>query len=181
MLEALGNLGDFLGGIAVVVTLLYLAYQVRQNTKILRATSQQELAAVGNRGMEILSRNGVGRAYSVGLRRYPDMPDEERRQFVYAFTQYMNSIQEILALYEGGSLEFSTYKVHLSGFAAQVVTPGGAALWKEVRELFPEPFVAAVEERIAAGDLPDILASPYFTMDEPRAPVTQQDSDPDVE
>jgi hypothetical protein len=29
VLEDLGNLGDFLGGIGVVVTLLYLAIQVR--------------------------------------------------------------------------------------------------------------------------------------------------------
>ena len=32
-LEALGNLGDFVGGIAVVVTLIYLALQVRQNNE----------------------------------------------------------------------------------------------------------------------------------------------------
>ncbi len=47
MLEALGNLGDFIGGIAVVVTLLYLAVQVRQNTTQLRESST--LARVGAR------------------------------------------------------------------------------------------------------------------------------------
>jgi hypothetical protein len=35
MLEGLGNLGDFLGGIGVVVTLVYLAFQVRQNSALL--------------------------------------------------------------------------------------------------------------------------------------------------
>ncbi len=35
MLEDLGNLGDFLGGIGVVVTLIYLAFQVRQNSSLL--------------------------------------------------------------------------------------------------------------------------------------------------
>jgi len=29
MIEALGNIGDFVGGIGVVVTLLYLAVQIR--------------------------------------------------------------------------------------------------------------------------------------------------------
>lgn len=33
MLEGLGNLGDFLGGIGVVVTLVYLAMQIRHNTQ----------------------------------------------------------------------------------------------------------------------------------------------------
>jgi hypothetical protein len=41
--ETLGNLGDFIGGIAVVVTLVYLAIQVRQNTIALRTASRQEI------------------------------------------------------------------------------------------------------------------------------------------
>jgi len=168
-------MGDFIGGIAVVVTLVYLALQIRQNTKALRSTSQQDVAVAGSRSIEILSREGVGRAYSMGLRQNPDMPDEEKRRFVYGLTQYANSLQEILALYEGGSLELETYSSHLSGFAGQLVTPGGAALWKELRGLFPKAFVAALEERIAAGGLPDIMASPYFAMDEPAASVARQD------
>ena len=42
-LESLGNLGEFIGGIAVIVTLTYLAFQVRQGTKTLRANSVHEL------------------------------------------------------------------------------------------------------------------------------------------
>ncbi len=40
-LSQLANLGEFLGGLAVVVTLVYLATQVRQNTSAIRASSAQ--------------------------------------------------------------------------------------------------------------------------------------------
>jgi hypothetical protein len=40
----LGNIGDFLGAIAVLVTLIYLAVQVRQNSSISRAQTRQALA-----------------------------------------------------------------------------------------------------------------------------------------
>ena len=43
MIEALGNFGDFIGGIAVVITLLYLSHQIRQNTKEVRNNSIQTL------------------------------------------------------------------------------------------------------------------------------------------
>jgi hypothetical protein len=33
LLEALGNIGDFIGGLGVVVTLAYLAVQIRHNTR----------------------------------------------------------------------------------------------------------------------------------------------------
>ena len=38
-LEMLGNIGDFLGGIGVVITLIYLAAQIRQNTAQLRSNA----------------------------------------------------------------------------------------------------------------------------------------------
>lgn len=48
MLENLGNIGDFLGGIGVVITLVYLAVQIRQNTRQLRSGS----AAAQTRSLE---------------------------------------------------------------------------------------------------------------------------------
>ena len=39
--QLLGNYGEFVGAIAIVVTLLYLAIQVRQNTRMMRASTRQ--------------------------------------------------------------------------------------------------------------------------------------------
>ena len=43
-LSDLGNVGDFLGTIAVLVTLVYLAIQIRQNLATSRAQTRQALA-----------------------------------------------------------------------------------------------------------------------------------------
>lgn len=43
-LDDLGNLGDFLGAIAVLVTLVYLAIQVRQSSALTRAQTRQSVA-----------------------------------------------------------------------------------------------------------------------------------------
>jgi hypothetical protein len=43
MLDELGNIGDFVGGLAVVVTLVYLALQIRQNTAATRVETVQHL------------------------------------------------------------------------------------------------------------------------------------------
>ena len=42
-LAALANLGEFIGGLFVVVSLIYLAYQVRQNTRSLRSENYARL------------------------------------------------------------------------------------------------------------------------------------------
>ena len=41
--ENLGNLGDLIGAFAVVITLIYLAIQMRQNTAAVRATALLEI------------------------------------------------------------------------------------------------------------------------------------------
>lgn len=44
MFEDLANLGDFLGGIGVVVSLVYLAVQIRHNTKSMQSASYHQAA-----------------------------------------------------------------------------------------------------------------------------------------
>lgn len=44
MIETLGNLGDFIGGIAVIGSLIYLAIQIRSNTKSNQAQALSQWA-----------------------------------------------------------------------------------------------------------------------------------------
>lgn len=43
-LETLGSIGDLIGGIGVVASLIYLGVQIRQNTKALRSSSYHQAA-----------------------------------------------------------------------------------------------------------------------------------------
>ena len=40
-LSDLGSIGELIGGVAVVVSLIYVALQIRQNTRAIRASSHQ--------------------------------------------------------------------------------------------------------------------------------------------
>ena len=48
-LTQLANLGEFIGGLAVLVTLVYLAFQVRQGTKAERADANRSWTREWNR------------------------------------------------------------------------------------------------------------------------------------
>ena len=43
-LQDLGNIGEFIGAIAVVISLVYLAAQIRQNTRALHSSSYSQAA-----------------------------------------------------------------------------------------------------------------------------------------
>ena len=80
-LEDLGNLGEFLGAIGVIVTLVYLAIQIRQgseqtalNTSAIHATSFQNLIDHhANLQLQVLTHPEL----SDVLRKARDMPVEE--------------------------------------------------------------------------------------------------------
>lgn len=42
--EAIGSIGDFVGGLGVIASLVYLAVQIRQNTKAVRSSSYHQAA-----------------------------------------------------------------------------------------------------------------------------------------
>jgi hypothetical protein len=162
ILGALGDLGDFIGGFAVVVTLVYLTLQVRQNTAALRTASRQEIVS-GFRAYNKLALDpAVELAARVGMRSYPDMRDDQKGRFGSLINDHALFFQGAFALHEAGTLEEETYQVYLQFFSAWVITPGGAAWWREISPLYTPRMVAAVDARIAQGALPDLTALEVF-------------------
>ena len=166
--QLLGNFGEFLGAIAVVVTLGYLVVQIKQNTSALRATSRLQIASGYRENNRLLADGNVARAYTVGLGHFPDMSFEERS----LFSMYMNDfgvfIQGALALHEEGQLEDATYKGYLDSFCSSLATPGGSAWWHEVRPFYLKRMVDVVDQRLVQGGLPtpSILDSSILKLDD---------------
>ena len=101
MLENLGNLGDFLGGIGVVVTLLYLAKQIRQNTRQLKldADSAKTIAFEGTNSdisrwiQEIVSSRDVAELWVRGLNDIDQLDETDRLRFNYLGMQLLQAWQ----------------------------------------------------------------------------------------
>ncbi len=55
--QLLGNLGEFIGAIVIVATLIYLAMQVRQNTNALNAQSRQSVLSAAQGGLLAMMEN----------------------------------------------------------------------------------------------------------------------------
>lgn len=81
-LQDLGNLGEIVGSLAVVISLLYLAAQIRQNSRLLRASAlEQQMAA----GAAMLQTTGgsleTARVLGRGLGGLDQLQGAERTQF----------------------------------------------------------------------------------------------------
>ena len=88
-LENLGNLGEFLGALGVMASLVYLAVQVRHstrqvadNTRSLHLNAFEANVEVGNRARELILANGdVADLFSRGVRDQSTLDAVERMRF----------------------------------------------------------------------------------------------------
>ena len=93
-LEDLGNVGEFVGAIAVVVSLIYLAVQIRQNTRSLRAGAFQQYRQQSAELRRLLAEPDMASVYRRGLYSPDQLTEEERTRFaammVFAFNREEN-------------------------------------------------------------------------------------------
>jgi hypothetical protein len=166
VLNALGDIGDFVSGIAVLITLAYLATQVRQYTAALRTASRQDLSSAYRSHNRHFLDPQVSEVYAIGLRNYPDMTPAEKRTFTYAISDHALFLQNAFALYESGSLGIENYTPYLTWFACAVATPGGSAWWHETKGFYNAALIESIDARLAKGGLPNALELGFFAIEE---------------
>ncbi len=100
-LDDLGNLGEIVAAIGVVVSLIYLGRQIRQNTAHLSQNTQSvQLSALeatvesGNRVRELLIVNPeLSELYTKGLEGYSQLDRTERLRFGMLLTNLFGALQ----------------------------------------------------------------------------------------
>ena len=105
MLDELGNLGDFIGGVAVLVTLVYVAIQIRQNTAQLKIGGEIARTDTYARSVEsfsefrslLISDSEMADIYLRGCRDMGSLSPVERLRFYLILQQVFHTVQAALA------------------------------------------------------------------------------------
>ena len=160
MLETLGNLGDFLGGVGVLVSLIYLAIQVRENTTSARNDSYQAVvSSVADWSREMSLNDEIARILNEGAADYDALDPVEKARFNYAMSSFIRNMENVHAKYLNGAID----DVVWSGWANRVhglLSPPGAMKWWRLNESAYSPrFRAFVDETRERPELPERLDS----------------------
>jgi hypothetical protein len=88
-LTQLANLGEFIGGVAVLVTLIYLALQIRQNTNTTNASADLEAAKLmANWHARVSDNAALADLWDGAAADSQDMNEDERRRFLWFIAEY---------------------------------------------------------------------------------------------
>jgi hypothetical protein len=148
-ISELGDLGDFLGGIGVIVTLVYLAIQIRRNTQAVRSAS---LDSVTSSHMEFHRAvwgdpelNEIWFDGRIGKR---ELSEAESRRFAFMVTTCARHWESAYQKARGGTLESTAWASIHEELVLVFADPGTQSYWKWIRGMFSPDFVQFAESSI---------------------------------
>lgn len=119
--QLLGNFGEFLGAIAVVVTLIYLAAQVKHNTRAARAaTVQSTLTSELYTTATLAEHSSTWDKVVTGA---PLASGEEKRRGIILFNLIMIESENRYIQFNSGYLEAQSWEGRLSSLSPLVGLP----------------------------------------------------------
>ena len=152
-LQDLGSLGEFISGVAVVVSLVYLAVQIRQNSRESRAATYQGLSSLFVSTINNVASNPeLARVYNAGLRNFDELKEEaERTQFSLSVHAAFVSFENAFYLHRYGTLEEELWAKWRSQVQWYAKRAGVVTWWELSQRFFSEAFRQYVNELISSG------------------------------
>jgi len=153
--DAIGAVGEVLGALAVVISLGYVAIQIRQNTETARSASAQNLVTVAtNANFLLASDSELSEILQNGQYDRDSLNEYEQFRFntflIGAYMQYDFAYLQFL----GGQLEPETWKRMEFEIVLYVSIPGGAAWWEQDKSRLSTQFVEFIDAKRANFELP---------------------------
>ena len=142
--EAIGAIGEITGALAVLVTLAYLATQVRQNTKAIRASTLSTWIDATNAANTLHYRNAdfVERALAGG----DDLSDSEMRRFHVQVVQTFNALEAVYLFHMSGIVDTEFFESKMRITESVLAHPGVRSWWRRRgRSILDSRFVQYVE------------------------------------
>jgi hypothetical protein len=160
VLEALGNIGDFLGGIGVVITLIYLATQIRQNTATVRANGAASHSEGLNNITLLLAQDSDARSvYFQGLSDYEGLSEDSQLQFDLIMQYFCQGLQRSLHLHRESAINEEAWEETVAAVSFLAVRPGFRRWWKKWGSIYPTHFNEFIEDSLASTPITNAPAA----------------------
>ena len=163
----LGSLGEFIGSIAVLLTLIYLALQIRQNTHATRAVSHHAITdALNQLNLTLGKDDVVAQIWITGMNDRSSLNEVQREQFDALLRAYMHVCDTMYYQAQVGAGDNGLWEAE-KRYLGVILTSNGGKDWLEENSLsISQGYRAAIDTIIqhyqsSETDRPDELSARY--------------------
>ena len=136
----LGAIGELVGGVAVIGSLIYVGLQVRQGTAQARVQATNDALANILHAFDPCYLPGNVEIFATGIDRYEELTGSELTIFRIMMYRAIHQFERIFSQYQAGSLDEDTYQTAFRALRDFKAMAGFRDWWRENNELFGGAF-----------------------------------------
>ena len=145
-LESLANLGEFISSIAVLISLVYLAVQIKRSTEAERTSTYQSIVSdFGQMNQALASDPDLTFMYVSALEDFEALDASDRARISQVFFMTFRSFENMFYQHQKGYLEEEVWKGWQRLMLTYAARDGFQAWWRLRRDVFSEPFATFLD------------------------------------
>lgn len=150
-----GAIGEAVGGIATVVTLLYLAFQIRESTALAkRAALEGVVERLAQWWRSMRSNPDVLEIYLKGNVCFSELSELDKYRYHFAKAESFAYMEAIIEQGKSNAVKSETYDQAFAGLKWELEGAGARDWWDEIGQFtFAKDFVKTVDKVIS--ELPE--------------------------
>lgn len=153
-IQELGAIGELVGGGAVIVTLLYLAVQIRQNTKAIQSSSFHGVTNSFNEINNLLAHDeSLARIFRIGMEDLDNLTDDEKVRFGFIYMSPFRVFETIYFQRESGTVDPRLWEAEKRSIQFLLRGAGSRAWWRSNPLSFTSEFRQYIEEEVLPGSV----------------------------
>lgn len=139
--DALGAIGETLGAVGVIVTLIYLARQISQNTRAMRLSTSHSVATAAREwNRPLLADPELAWTFQVGTEDPTKLDAKEQARFIELCFSLLRMFEDAHYQYHHGALDPDIWEGYEKLYGAYAKAPGFQAYWAKRKETFRQEF-----------------------------------------
>ena len=146
-IEQLGSIGEFVAAIAVVVSLVYLAIQIRQNTKQMKTQAWGDSFAAYSQFRKLVIANPeLTRLRFLSIDK---LSEEEQHSLEFLVEELCWCTNQLYLAVEAGMLGTHIWEGAMRRLLEYLESEHAKSCWDTWKKMYDEGFVHAVDDRMA--------------------------------
>jgi len=147
--DAIGAVGEIIGAMAVVISVVYLGVQIRRQTDQARLAATREIAIAWNTTLTPLIENQeLTDLFLKAGPGYDALPNHERLRVAGVYMQMMRLLEQQYLHVGKGNIDPAFFESADRTYADFLVTPGIQEWWERHRTHYSDGFRSLVDEQI---------------------------------
>ena len=147
--SAIEGIASVAGAIGVVISIIFLIYEVRHNARAIEGATVQSLMTLEREVFGLLAENAD--LMIKGGAKASEMTDAELYRYERGVGTYMSLIYSAYMQHERDLVEDEVWDAYLNALEMHMKAPGFAEAWRRIGDGYPASFQKLIRNRFPGG------------------------------